>query len=160
MSGDVVRGWAPVYPHIRYQEPAEAIAWLTRVFGFRERVRMARPDGSIITSKLEAPGGGLVMVAGSSPEFTEWIRERLPGFREQTEQPWPNLSHTTTVLLSDVDGHHEQAKAEGATILMTPEDQPWGLRSYAALDLEGHQWEFSQLLKVVEPESWGASRIE
>jgi uncharacterized glyoxalase superfamily protein PhnB len=160
MSADVVRGWASVYPHLRYEKPTEAIAWLTRVFGFRERVRMARPDGSIITSKLEAPGGGLVMVAGSSPEFTEWIRERLPGFREQTEQPWPNLSHTTTVLLSDVDGHHERAQAEGATILMTPEDQPWGLRSYAALDLEGHHWEFSQLLEVVEPESWGASRIE
>ena len=160
MSGDVVRGWAPVYPHIRYHEPAEAIVWLTRVFGFRERVRMARPDGSIITSKLEAPCGGLVMVAGSSREFTEWIRERLPGFREQTEEPWPHLSQTTTVLVSDVDGHHERAEAEGATILTMPEDQPWGLRSYAALDLEGHQWEFSQLLKVVEPESWGASRIE
>ena len=160
MSSDVVRGWAPVYPHLRYEKPAEAIAWLTRVFGFRERVRMARPDGSIITSKLEAPGGGLVMVAGNTAEFTEWIRERLPGFHEQTEQPWPHLSHTTTVLLSDVDGHHERARTEGATILMAPEDQPWGLRSYAALDLEGHQWEFSQLLMIVEPEAWGATRIE
>jgi PhnB protein len=158
MSSDVVRGWASVYPHLRYEKPAEAIAWLTRVFGFRERVRMARPDGSIITSKLEAPGGGLVMVAGSSTEFTEWIRERLPGFREQTEQPWPHLWHSTTVLVSDVDGHHERAQAEGAIILTTPEDQPWGLRVYAAVDLEGHQWEFSQLLRIVEPEDWGASR--
>jgi uncharacterized glyoxalase superfamily protein PhnB len=160
MSADVVRGWASVYPHLRYEKPTEAIAWLTRVFGFRERVRMARPDGSIITSKLEAPGGGLVMVAGSSPEFTEWIRERLPGFGEQTEQPWPHLAHSTTVLVSDVDGHHERAQAEGATILTTPEDQPWGLRVYAAVDLEGHQWEFSQLLGIVEPEAWGATRIE
>jgi uncharacterized glyoxalase superfamily protein PhnB len=160
VTEDVAHGWAPVYPHIHYREPAEAIAWLTRVFAFRERVRMARPDGTIITSKLEAPGGGLVMVAGSSREFTEWIRERVPNFREQPERPWPNLSHTTTVMVSDVDQHYERANSAGATILMCPTDQPWGLRSYSAIDLEGHQWEFSQMLRLVEPEAWGATRIE
>jgi uncharacterized glyoxalase superfamily protein PhnB len=160
MIDDVVRGWPPVYPHVHYDEPGEAIAWLSRVFGFRERVRMARPDGSVITAKLESPGGGLVMVAGSSPDFHQWIRERVPGFREQQGRPWPNLSHTTTVLVSDVDAHHQRASDEGATILMAPTDQPWGLRSYAAIDLEGHQWEFSQLLRSVEPKAWGATRID
>ena len=160
MTEDLVRGWAPVYPHIHYREPAEAIAWLTRVFGFRERVRMTGPDGTFITSKLETPGGGLVMVAGSSPEFQQWVRERVPSFREQQERPWPDLSHATTVLVSDVDAHYEQAKTAGATIVMTPTDQPWGLRSYAAIDLEGHQWEFSQTLRIVEPEAWGAIRID
>jgi uncharacterized glyoxalase superfamily protein PhnB len=160
MSEDVVRGWAPVYPHLRYQEPDEAIAWLSRAFGFRERVRMTGPDGAIIVAKLESPGGGLVMVAGSSPDFDQWIRERVRGFREQQGRPWPYLSHTTTVMVSDVDAHHKRAVDEGATILMAPTDQPWGLRSYAAIDLEGHQWEFSQLLHVVEPEAWGATRVE
>jgi len=148
-----------VYPHLRYAEPREAIAWLTRVFGFRERVRMSQPDGTVITAKLEGPGGGLVLVAGSSPEFEEWVRERVPGFREQVERPWPNLSHTTTVLVSDVDAHYERAKAEGATLLTAPTDQPWGLRSYSAIDLEGHHWEFSQVVRLVQPEDWGPTRI-
>jgi hypothetical protein len=43
------------------------------------------------------------MVAGASREFTEWIRERVPGFREQQEPPWPHVSHTTTVMVSDVN---------------------------------------------------------
>lgn len=94
MSDDIVHEWAPIYPHIHHQEPREAIDWLTRVFGFRERVRMAEPDGTIITSKLEGPGGGL-----------------------------------------------------------------WGLRTYLAIDLQGHQWEFGQTLRIVEPEEWGATRI-
>jgi uncharacterized glyoxalase superfamily protein PhnB len=118
-----------VYPHLRYEEPGKAIAWLSRVFGFRERVRMARPDGGIIVAKLESPGSGLVLVAGSSPDFDQWIRERVPDFREQQGRPWPHLSHTTTVLVSDVDAHHKRASDEGATILMMPTDQPWGLRS-------------------------------
>lgn len=41
------------------------------------RVRMARPDGAVIISKPEAPDGGLVMVAGSSPEFKRWMRQRV-----------------------------------------------------------------------------------
>ncbi len=117
-------------------------------------------DGTVITSKLEGPEGGLVMVAGSSPDFQAWVRERVPGFHEQQQPPWPNLSHATTVLVSDVDAHYERAKTAGATMVMAPTDQPWGLRSYAAIDLEGHQWEFSQMLRIVEPEAWGAIRID
>jgi len=114
----------------------------------------------VITSKLEAPGGGLVMVAGMSPDFVDWMRARVPGFREQTDAPWPNLSHGVTVMVSDVDAHYELAQTRGATVLMPPADQPWGLRSYAALDLEGHQWEFSQTIQLVAPETWGATRID
>ena len=64
------------------------------------------------------------------------------------------------MTVTDVNAHYEQAKAAGATILMPPTDHPWGLRSYAAIDLEGHQWEFSQILQIVEPEAWGAVRID
>jgi uncharacterized glyoxalase superfamily protein PhnB len=160
VTDDLVRGWAPVYPHLRYAAPGAAIAWLGRVFGFRELARLARPDGTVITAKLEGPDGGLVMVAGSSPEFEAWLRDRVPGFRAPRERPWPHPSHTTTVLVGDVDAHYQRATAGGATILLPPTDQPWGLRAYAALDLEGHQWEFSQPLHPVEPEAWGATRIE
>jgi hypothetical protein len=108
MIDDVVRGWAPVYPHLRYQEPGEAIVWLSRVFGFRERVRMTGPDGGIVVAKLESPGGGLVMVAGRSPDFQQWIRERVPGFREPPGRPWrtsrtprPSWSATWTPTTSE-----------------------------------------------------------
>jgi uncharacterized glyoxalase superfamily protein PhnB len=158
MHEDLVRA-CTIYPHLRYEEPAEAIAWLARVFGFRERVRMAQPDGSIITSKLETSGGGLVMVAGSSREFVKWIRGRVPECREQREHPWPNLSHTTTVIVDDVEAHHERSVAEAVTILMPPTDHPCGLRAYAAIDVGGHL-EFARVLRVADPAAWGATRLE
>jgi hypothetical protein len=49
--------------------------------------------------------------------------------------------------------------SQGATILMPPTDHAWGLRSYATIDVGG-QWEFAQLLRLVEPETWGATRLE
>lgn len=83
----------------------------------------------------------------------------MPGFREQTGQTWPNLSHTTTVMVEDADAHFARAQGEGATIVMEPTDHPSALRSYLAIDLERHQWEFSQTLRTLEPEEWGATRI-
>ena len=38
-----------------------------------------------------------------------------------------------------------------------PTDQPWGLRDYEAVDLEGRQWNFSQHLHDAEPQEWGAT---
>jgi len=62
-------------------------------------------------------------------------------------------------LVPDVDDHFERARSEGAQILAPPQDQPWGLRDYEAVDLEGRLWNFSQRLRVVEPEEWGADRV-
>jgi hypothetical protein len=39
--------WPPLFPHIRYDNPSDAIAWLTRVFAFQEQVRLAGPDGTV-----------------------------------------------------------------------------------------------------------------
>jgi len=40
-------------------------------------------------------------------------------------------------------------------VMSTPTDQPWGVRSYAALDPEGHQWEFVQVLTAAKAEATG-----
>jgi uncharacterized glyoxalase superfamily protein PhnB len=139
-----------ITPHLSYQDPAAAIIWLSRAFGFREQTRMEHDDGDVM-AQLEGPDGGVVMVSGLTADFRKWMSERAPGFREPTDPGWPYLSHTISVRVHDVDGHHHRAEAEGATILGRPTDQPWGLRSYAALDLDGHQWEFTQPAQMVAP---------
>jgi hypothetical protein len=40
LSEDVVQGWAPVYPHIRYEKPDEAIAW----WEFSRALRIVEPE--------------------------------------------------------------------------------------------------------------------
>lgn len=154
---DVTTGWALVYPHLAYRDPVAAIAWLSEAFGFQERVRMDDEDGGFITAKLETSAGGLIMVTGHSDE---WLRERLPGLLQHEKASYPHVGHTISVMVPDVDVHFRKAKAGGATILLEPADQPWGLRVYAALDLEGHQWEFVKQLRSLEPEEWGAHRVQ
>jgi uncharacterized glyoxalase superfamily protein PhnB len=131
-----------VVPHLGYEDPFAALAWLCRVFGFREVRRFDRGEGNL-TARLRAPDGGVVMISGHDADFKDWMRERAPRFEEASGKSWPLLTHRITVIVDDVDVHFERAEAEGAPVLSEPKDQPWGVRSYAALDPEGHQWEFA-----------------
>jgi uncharacterized glyoxalase superfamily protein PhnB len=135
-------GHPRVTPHLHYEDPFAALAWLCRVFGFAVRARFDRGEDNL-TARLEAPSRGAVMISGLGDEFKAWMRGRAPRFEEATGRSWPQLTHAITVVVDDVDAHYERAGREGAIVLTPPKDQPWGLRTYAALDPEGHQWEFA-----------------
>jgi uncharacterized glyoxalase superfamily protein PhnB len=148
----------PVLPQLRYDDPNAAVAWLCRVFGFREVSRMAGTDGTIHVADLRTSGDGAVLVSGRSPAVRSHLRAVLPDdFREGAETAWPNLSYSITVMVPDVDAHYDRARREGARLISEPTDQPWGLRDYEAVDLEGRQWNFSQHLHDAEPQEWGAT---
>jgi uncharacterized glyoxalase superfamily protein PhnB len=100
----------------------------------------------------------VILVGGLDDDFRAWMRARVPKLTEPKGRSWPYLSHSTSVMVAEVDAHYEHARAEGATTLTAPGNQPWGMRGYAALDLEGHHWGFGQQLREVEPEAWGAIR--
>ena len=131
-----------VVPHLSYDDPFASLAWLCRVFGFSETKRFDRGEENI-TARLRGPDGGVVMISGMGDDFKVWMRERAPHFEESIGRSWPLLTHVITVLVDDVDAHFERSEREGASVLSAPKDQPWGVRSYAALDPQGLQWEFA-----------------
>jgi uncharacterized glyoxalase superfamily protein PhnB len=135
-----------VVPHLSYEDPFTALEWLCRVFGFAEVKRFDRGADNM-TARLRGPDGGVVMISGHDDDFKDWMRERAPHFEEGAGRPWPLLKHSVTVIVDNVDAHFEQAEREGAAMLGAPKDQPWGVRSYAALDPEGHQWEFAAVTR-------------
>jgi uncharacterized glyoxalase superfamily protein PhnB len=137
-----LRARQKVVPHLGYDDPFKALTWLCRVFGFSEVKRFVRGEDNL-TARLRGPDGGVVMISGHDADFKDWMRDRAPRFEEANGKSWPLLTHTITVIVDDVDAHFERAEAEGAAVLSEPKDQPWGVRSYAALDPEGHQWEFA-----------------
>jgi len=149
-----------IFPHLRYENIKEAVAWLARVFGFRERVRLASPDGIVHVAELQGPGGGMLMIGLLSPDYRAVLARTVPGFQQPAERPFPNLSHSITAMVVDVDAHFRRAKTEGEIIVSEPADQLYGMRSYTAFDIGGHQWQFGERLRTVEPHEWGATRVE
>jgi uncharacterized glyoxalase superfamily protein PhnB len=131
---------ATVIPVLIYPDVREAVAWLERVFGFAERVRIGEDHRSQL-----AIGDGAVIVGDVRGQ------RRPPRAGEVT--------HSVIVRVDAVDEHCRQTCEQGARILSQPEDYPFGERQYTAEDLAGHQWTFSQTLADVAPEEWGGVSV-
>jgi uncharacterized glyoxalase superfamily protein PhnB len=127
---------ATVIPVLVYPDVREAVAWLERVFGFRERVQIG--DGHRSQMRV---GDGAVILGDVHGE------RRPPRAGE--------AAHSVMVRVEDARAHCEHARAQGARILREPNDFPYGERQYDAEDLAGHRWTFSQTLEDIAPELWG-----
>lgn len=144
-------------PMLAYEDGAAAIDFLTKAFGFTERMRLTGDDGSIGHAEL-ALGDAVIALAtpaGIGYESPRHHREHCATAMRWTEQPW--VVNGVLVYVDDVDAHAAQARAAGATLLSEPEDTPYGDRNYRVEDLEGHRWMFSQRIRDVAPSEWGAT---
>jgi uncharacterized glyoxalase superfamily protein PhnB len=129
---------ATVIPVLIYADVREAVAWLSRAFGFQERLRIGEDHRSQLSF-----GDGAVIVGDVRGD------RRRPRAGEVT--------HSVMVRVEDAHAHCRHAREQGARILMEPTDFEYGERQYTAEDPGGHQWTFSQTLADVAPEEWGGS---
>ena len=132
---------AAVVPVLIYPDVRAAVAWLGNAFGFSERVRI----GDDHRSQLNVGDGAVI----------------IGDVRGERRPPRPGeVTHSVMVRVADVDSHCERAQANGAHIVMPPTNFEYGERQYAAEDLAGHQWTFSQTLADVAPEDWGGVSVD
>jgi PhnB protein len=129
-----------VVPMIAYENGVAALDWLSRAFGFRERMRMLGKDGRLAHGEMEA-GDGVIMLATPTPDYESPRRHRETCERARRWSTVPWVIDGVLVYVAVVDAHFERAKREGATILSELEDGFPG-RRYRAEDLEGHRWMF------------------
>jgi uncharacterized glyoxalase superfamily protein PhnB len=129
-----------VIPVLIYPDVREAVAWLGATFGLVERVRI----GENHRSQLQF-GDGAVIIGDVRGD------RRPPRTGEVT--------HSVMVRVENVDAHCEQARKQGAHIVMEPTDFPFGERQYTAEDLASHQWTFSETRADVAPAEWGGQSV-
>ncbi|WP_114238192.1 VOC family protein [Dyella sp. C9] len=120
-----------IIPELAYDEVPIAADWLCRAFGFRERLRIG--DHRV---QLVFGNASIVVTQGAGPA---------------------GASHTVMLRVADVDRHYREALSCGAQVAAPPADQPYGERQYAALDIGGHRWVFSQSIADVHPADWGGA---
>ncbi|GGK89144.1 glyoxalase [Planomonospora parontospora subsp. parontospora] len=107
-----------VYPLVRYRDPAAAIEWLGKAFGFEAGDVSTDGDGTITHAELTA-GTGMIMLGAGEPG-----------------------GQGVYVAVEDPDAHHDRAVSAGAEITSPLTDRPYGSREYACKDPEGCQWYF------------------
>jgi uncharacterized glyoxalase superfamily protein PhnB len=122
-----------VVPALQYRDAREAIAFLTRAFGFVEKSVYRNPDGSVIHAELTL-GSGMVLV--------DALRDS--GFSRLLVRPQEAGGVTMSIycVVPDADIHFAKASGEGAEIVRAPVTRDYGGRDYTAKDPEGHVWTF------------------
>jgi uncharacterized glyoxalase superfamily protein PhnB len=113
-----------IFPLLNYRDPAAAIDFLERAFGFERRAVHTDDAGNVAHAELAFRGSQIM----------------LGGVREDLDLPAGRGA--AYLVVEDADAHHDRAKAAGAEILMELTDQDYGSRDYAARDLEGNPWFF------------------
>jgi len=127
-------------PHLCVNGAAEAIDFLSEVFGTSERMRVITPDGRIGQAEM-AIGDGIVMVADEFPESGLVGPKAIGG-----------TAITLSVYVEDADATFAKAVDAGATALSPVQVFFDGDRSGMFVDPFGHRWNLSTRVEDVSPD--------
>ncbi len=128
-------------PSVIYRDNRAALEWLRDAFGFEILEMLEDSKGNIVHAEMRH-GDGVVMVGN---EWTDWAKSPASIGGKNTQRLHVRIE-------SGIDEHCENARAHGAKIVMEPNVQFYGERTYVAQDPEGHHWTFSQTVRIVSNE--------
>jgi PhnB protein len=124
----VPSGYHSLQPYLMFTNCDEAIAFFSKAFGAKEKLRMKDGKGRIAHAELEI-GDSVMMMADEHPEIQAFAAAHYGG------------SPISLMLYVDnCDATYATALAAGATSLREPTDQPYGDRMAGVLDPFGYKW--------------------
>jgi uncharacterized glyoxalase superfamily protein PhnB len=146
---------APSYlglaPYLYYTDATEALEWLTRAFGFKEKVRYVDAAGEVFQATVMAGNAEIQITA---VDMGYWEAKGVEG----------PIGQLNVVYVDDVDAQYERVReAVGDTVEVTrPQDQPYGARLFTVQDIGGNSWAFWQHTsdQVDLPVGWQEIRPE
>lgn len=132
-------------PAISYVDPKAAFRWLEAAFGFEPLMVILDGHENLVHSEMTF--GGSVVMIGAEREAEHRSPKSLDGRNTQSV-------HVQLARGEDIDAHCAHARSNGAEILMEPQTQFYGDRTYRARDPEGHVWTFGVTVQEMSPAQW------
>jgi uncharacterized glyoxalase superfamily protein PhnB len=132
---------------ISYRDPKPAFRFLESAFGFEPLFVILDANDDFVHGEMTF-GDSVVMIG------REWSEDH----RSPSSIGGKNTQsvHVQLAEGEDIDAHCEHARAAGASIVMEPETQFYGERTYRAKDPEGHMWVIGVMVQRMTPEQWDA----
>jgi uncharacterized glyoxalase superfamily protein PhnB len=127
-----------VIPCLVYRDATRAIEWLCETFGFEKQAVYLDDQGRVVHGQLTF-GNGMIMLGSKmsreqDSEFAKWIK--------QPDEIGGCETQSAYVVVDNADAVYENARKEGAEILIEIKDEDYGGRGFTCRDLEGHIWNF------------------
>jgi uncharacterized glyoxalase superfamily protein PhnB len=133
-----------VLPHVSYRDLPTAIDWLVKHFGFVEQYHYTDSStGKISGAQLRLSNAYIMAHPAKVPTAA-------------TPAELSSNLQSLTIFFDDVGAHYRKVKSTGIRLVEQLHDTVYGELQYAAQDLEGHLWIFSQHAKDLSPDQWGA----
>ena len=136
----VPEGYRTVTPYLCINGASDAIDWYTKVFGAKELMRLAAPDGSLGHAEIEI-GDSRLMLADEYPDIGFVSPKSLGG----------STAHLM-VYVDDCDATVDAAVKAGARVVQPAENKFYGDRSAHIEDPFGHNWNVSTHVEDVSEE--------
>ena len=128
-----MEGMPWLMPYLTVRDPAKAISFYEKAFGFKKINSVQGEDGSL--QHVEMKQEEAVIMFG--PEGAYGGTAKAPA----TSKVESGIS--LYVYCRDVDARYEQAKAAGAEVVMELQDAFWGDRTCQFKDPDGYRWSFA-----------------
>jgi uncharacterized glyoxalase superfamily protein PhnB len=132
-----------VLPHLTYRDVAGALIWLSETFGFVEHYRYGSGDGRVDGAQIHLGDA--------------WVMLNSPRDGRTSPSEIGHHTQSLTIFVADVAAHFARTKSAGAKIVEDLHETAYGERQYVAVDPEGHWWLFSEHVRDVSPDEWGAT---
>ena len=113
-------GFGSLTPYMVVKGAAEVLEFARQVFGAEEKLRVPRPDGSIMHAEFRI-GDSMIEIGEASEQFP----------------PLPAAIH---LKVEDADAVYAKALAAGAISLHPPTDHEYGERGASVKDAAGNHW--------------------
>jgi PhnB protein len=138
-------GYHSVQAYLIFKNCSEAIAFYTRAFGAKEKLRMPNAEGRIQHAEIQI-GDSVLMMADEAPAWEAFSVDHFGG------SPVSLLIYT-----EDCDAMYAQALRAGAESQREPADQPYGDRMAGVKDPFGYRWYIATHTKDMSAEEMSAS---
>jgi PhnB protein len=133
------KGYHNITPYFIVNGAAKAIAFYTKVFGAKEIMKMAQPNGKVRHAELKI-GDAKIMLSDECPEMNARSPESYGG-----------CPMSIYLYVKNVDDTFARAVAAGATVIRPVSDQFYGDRIGAIQDPYGYQWCLATHVEDVSP---------
>lgn len=132
---------APLISAICYRDPKAALKRLEAAFGFELVMLIEDDQGNLAHSEMRY-GDAAIMIGN------EWSEDH----KSPASLGGKNTQTVHIQVREDIDAHCERARAAGFEIIMEPQTQFYGDRTYRCRDPEGHIWTVGQTVRAVSRE--------
>ena len=127
---------------VAYEDGVAAMDWLSKVFGFEEKIKMLDDNGRLLHGELTF-GNGTIMLASPIEDYQSPRHHREVCEATARWYQVPYIINGILVYVDDVEKHYHKVKEHGAVLLSEIETGGPGAR-YRVEDLEGQRWMFMQ----------------